>query len=108
VFAYVARREWWRAGVTMALTGLLILPALAMGIAGAGIRSDAAPSLLGVSPVLYVVAVSATLAATFIVPRRFAFLAAATAAVLALPRLFVYDVTLISVGAAEPGSARDG
>lgn len=107
VVAYVARREWWRAGITMALTGLLIVPALAMGIAGAGIRSDAAPSLLGVSPVLYVVAVGATLAATFVVPRRFAVLAAATAAVLALPRLFVYDVTLVSAGAADRGSGED-
>ena len=107
VFAYVARREWWRAGVTMALTGLLILPALAMGIADAAIRSDAAPSLLGVSPVLYVVVVCAAVGATFLVPRRFVFLTAATAAVLALPRLFVYDVTLVSVGAAEPGSAKD-
>jgi len=38
---------------------------------------------------------------TFAVPKRYALLSAATAAVLALPRLFVYDVTIVAVGAAE-------
>jgi hypothetical protein len=33
-------------------------------------------------------------------------LAAATAAVLALPRLFVYDVTLVAVGSADDRSGR--
>jgi hypothetical protein len=107
VAAYLARREWRRAAVALVITGLLYLPALPMGISRAGVRSEAAPSLLGVSPVLYVVVVIAALAVTALVPRRYAVLAAATAAVLALPRLFVYDVTLVAAGAAERSAARD-
>jgi hypothetical protein len=108
VVAYLARGEWLRAGAAAALAALLLAPAIPMGIIGSGIRSDAAPSLLGISPVLYVVAVCVALGATFLVPRRHAVLAATTAAVLALPRLFVYDVTLVAVGAAEPSRPRDG
>lgn len=107
VAVYLARGEWLRAGAAAAFAALLLAPAIPMGVTGAGIRSDAAPSLLGVSPVLYVVAVCAAIAATFLVPRRHAALAAATAAVLALPRLFVYDVTLVAAGAAEPGRRED-
>jgi hypothetical protein len=106
VAAYVARREWWKAGASLLLAALLLLPGLFMGITGAGVQSGAAPSLLGVSPVLYVVAVAAALLVTFLVPRRFALLGAVTAAVLALPRLFVYDVTLLAVGAAEADGQR--
>ncbi len=100
VAAYVARREWWKAGLSVVLAAVLLAPGLFMGITGAGVQSGAAPSLLGVSPVLYAAAVGAALLATLLLPRRFALLGAATAAVLALPRLFVYDVTLLSVGTA--------
>jgi hypothetical protein len=98
--AYGARGEWWRAVLSAGLAALLLAPALPMGIAEAGWRSEAAPSLLGVSPVLYAVVVLAAMAAAFVVSRRHAVLAASAAAVLALPRLFVYDVTLVAVGAA--------
>ncbi|MBA2634687.1 MAG: DUF2029 domain-containing protein [Chloroflexi bacterium] len=106
VAVYAARREWWRALLSLALTAVLVAPAIPMGIAGAGVRSDAAPSLLGVSPVLYAAVVCAALAAVFLVPRRHATLAAATAVVLALPRLFVYDVTFVAVGAADDRRTR--
>ena len=107
VAAYLARREWRRSAVALVITGILYLPALPMGISGAGVRSEAAPSLLGISPVIYATVVVAALAVTAIVPRRYAVLVAATAAVLALPRLFVYDVTLVAVGAAERSPVRD-
>lgn len=99
--AYAARGEWRRAFLSAGLAALLFLPALPMGITGAGVQSNAAPSLLGVSPVLYVLAIVGSLVAVCLVPRRHRVLAAATAAVLALPRLFVYDVTLVAVGAVE-------
>jgi hypothetical protein len=99
--AYLARGEWLRAGVAVAVSVVLYAPAFLMGLAAAGVRSEAAPSLLGISPLLFAIVVGAALVATFLVPRRFAVLAAAAAAVLALPRLFVYDVTLVAVGAAE-------
>ncbi len=107
--AYAARREWMRAAVAAVLAVLLYAPALLMGLMDAEIRSQAAPSILGISPVLYVVVVLGALVATFLVPRRFALLAAATASVLALPRLFVYDATTIAVGAAkEPDAEAQG
>ncbi len=100
VAAYVVRGEWRRAGLSLALAAILMAPAVPMGIAGAGVRSEAAPSLLGVSPVLYAVVVAAALIGTLLVPRRHALLAATVATILALPRLFVYDVSLVAVGAA--------
>lgn len=106
VAAYAARGEWARALVSVLLAAVLYAPALLTGITDAGIRSDAAPSLIGVSPVLFAASVAVAVAATFRVPGRFAVLAAATAAVLALPRLFVYDVTLVAVGSADDRSGR--
>lgn len=101
VAAYVARREWGRAALSLGLAAVLMVPSLVMGIAEAGVRSEAAPSLLGISPVVYGAAVVAALAATFLVARRHAVTAAAVATVLALPRLFVYDVSLVAVGVAS-------
>ncbi len=109
VAAYVARREWWKAAVSLVIAGLLLLPGYLMGITRAGVQSGAAPSLLGVSPVVYGVVVAAALASVLLVPRRFALLSTATAAVLALPRLFVYDVTLLAVAAApDPEAPGEG
>lgn len=99
--AYVARREWTRAALSLGLAAALLVPSFLMGILDAGVRSEASPGLIGISPILYVVVALAALMAVFLVPRRYALLAAASAAVLALPRLFVYDVTLIAVGAAK-------
>jgi hypothetical protein len=100
--AYVARREWWKAGVSAVLAGVLVAPGLLMGITGASVQSNAAPSLLGISPGLYAAAIVAGLLVTILIPRRYSVVAAATTAVLALPRLFVYDTTLVVVGSAEP------
>ena len=105
--AYVARGEWIRAVLSVALAGALLVPSFLMGITDAGVRSEAAPSLLGISPVLFGASILAALVATFLVPKRFAVLSASVASVLALPRLFVYDVTLLAVGAAEEPAARD-
>ena len=75
VAAYVARREWWKAAASLVLAALLLVPGLFMGITRAGVQSGAAPSLLGVSPVLYGIAVARRGLVTFLVPRRFALLA---------------------------------
>lgn len=101
VAAYLARREWRKAAVSLFVAGLLLFPGYPMGIATAGVQSGAAPALLGVSPVLYAVVVVVAIGTVAVVPRRYAALTAAAAAVLALPRLFVYDVTLVGIGAAE-------
>jgi hypothetical protein len=55
-------------------------------------------------PVVWAVVVGAAIGTTLRSPRRrFGWLAAAVSVVLALPRLFVYDVTYLMVGA--PASA---
>ncbi|HJR50718.1 MAG TPA: glycosyltransferase 87 family protein [Gemmatimonadales bacterium] len=100
VAAYVARREWWKALASLVAAGVLLVPGYLMGITNAGVQSGAAPSLLGVSPVVYGTVVAMMIGVTFLVQRRYALLAATAAAVLALPRLFVYDVTLIASAAA--------
>lgn len=107
VAAYVVRREWTKAGVALAVAAALLVPSYLMGITRAGVQSEAAPSLLGVSPILYGAVISAAVAVSLWVPRRHAVLAAATAAVLALPRLFVYDVTLVASGVAKPRAKAD-
>lgn len=99
--AYLARREWWKAAASFGLAAVLLAPGYLMGITRAGVESGAAPSLLGVSPVLYGLAVFVALLGVFVARRRHAVLAASVAAVLALPRLFVYDVTLLAVGASN-------
>ncbi len=106
VVAFLARREWWKAGASTLLAGFLLLPGYLMGITRAGVQSEAAPSLIGLSPLLYGAVIAGLAAAALIVPRRHAPLAAATAAVVALPRLFVYDVTMLVIGTArEPSVA---
>jgi len=102
VLVYVARREWWRAGASLLLAAVLLVPSYLMGITRAGVQSEAAPSLIGLSPVLYGAVIVIASAVVLVVPPRHAALAAATAAVLALPRLFVYDATLVASGLAKP------
>jgi hypothetical protein len=101
VLVYLRRREWARAVLAIALTALLVAPSFLLGfdpIKAASSGSEA-PSLFGISPALYSASVVVVLGVGLIVDQRFARLAAATGAVLALPRLFIYDVTLVAVGA---------
>lgn len=107
--AYLARREWWKAALSIGLAAILLAPGYSMGLlAVRPMNWGDLPALLGASPQLYGVVVSTAVLAVFVVGRRYAPTAAAMAAVLALPRLFVYDVTLLAVGAArEPSRAQD-
>src|SRR5436309_8217232 len=98
---YVARREWFRAISAGLLAAALIGPGFVLGLANAGVRSQAAASLLGSSLPAYLILVLAFALLALAGPRRYSTLASATAAVLALPRLFAYDVTLIATGASE-------
>ena len=97
---YLARREWARAVWTVLLAAGLLAPGVVLGITNAGVRSGAAESLFGVSLPLYVLVVGTACVVAVAVQRRYSLVAAATAAVLALPRLFVYDVTTLVVAAA--------
>ena len=99
VFAavYVARREWGRFWLTVALTFVLVAPMLLYD--PRSLLTDVAgrePGLLAVSPLLWLgVAAVSVLATAGMALRRspFTTLAAAAAAVLASPKLFGYDLT---------------
>ena len=98
VLVYVRGREWWSALLTVALTAVLVVPGLFVGLLGSQGTLDWGTSILGLSPLLYVVSVGLAAASVFVLPAPIRPLAAATSAVLALPRLFLYDSTLLCVG----------
>lgn len=113
VLVYVARRDWRAAGLSLAITILLVAPMPLMGWS----PIDPGPSLSlyhQVSPVAWAVAAAAvTLVAILIAIRqsRYAQVAAGLAAILALPRLLLYDVTFLAPSAvrlehadADPGA----
>jgi hypothetical protein len=101
---YVGRREWVRAALAIGLTAVLWAPALAYDLRGYATDPGQAGSLFSV-PWLWALVLGAGLVATVWLARgRFGWLAAATTVAVALPRLFVYDVTYLLVGL--PG--RDG
>jgi len=102
---YVGRREWLRAALAIGVTALLWAPALLYDLSGYATEPGLAASLISV-PVLWAVVVGAAIGAPLrLAPGRFAWLAAAVSVVVALPRLFVYDVTYLMVGAPRPRSA---
>jgi len=100
---YVGRRQWVRAALAVGVTALLWAPALLYDLSGYATEPGLAASLISV-PVVWAVVVGAAIGLTLrLAPGRFGWLAAAVSVVLALPRLFVYDVTYLMVGA--PASA---
>jgi hypothetical protein len=95
VLAYVARRQWWRAAITLVLTALLVAPVLLYDLSGYTSDPGDAGILIGV-PVLFVAAIAAAASVTWALGRTpYVWLGAATTAVMALPRFFVYDITLL-------------
>ena len=100
---YLGRREWNRAAVAVGVGAVLWAPALLYDLRGYATDAGEAASLFAL-PALWVVVVASALAITLrLAPTRFAWLAAATTVVLSLPRLFVYDVTYLMVGAVPEG-----
>lgn len=100
---YLARREWAKVAWSVGLTAVLLLPAFVMGMPLDRVQDwdDAAPSILAWGLPVYLAAVGACCVVAVALP-RYSALAAAGGAVLALPRLFVYDVTVLAAGAADP------
>jgi predicted membrane protein len=95
---YLGRRQWGRAAVALAVTGLLWAPALLYDLSGYATEAGQAASLISI-PLLWAVVIGAAVGVTLrLSPGRFGWLAAATTVVLALPRLFVYDVTYLMAG----------
>ncbi|MEP7040309.1 MAG: glycosyltransferase 87 family protein, partial [Chloroflexota bacterium] len=99
VAVYLGRREWRRAAVALAVAAALWAPALLYDLRGYTTDAGQAASLVAV-PVAWVVVIGVGVVQALRLARtRFAWLAAATTVVVSLPRLFVYDVTYLMVGA---------
>jgi len=95
---YAGRRQWWRLAASIVLTVVLWAPALLYDLRGYATEPGLAASLISV-PILYALAVGGSLLASLRLARtRYGWLAAATTVTVALPRLFVYDVTYVMLG----------
>lgn len=96
---YAGRRQFGRVAAVLVLTALLWAPALLYDLRGYVTSAGQAASLVQV-PILYVVAVgSLVLLTLYLAAGRFGWLAGSVATVVALPRLFVYDVSFLMLGA---------
>jgi hypothetical protein len=106
---YVRRGQWARAAIAAGIAAILVVPGLPMGLlqGSSALAAGWGDSILATSWVAYLAVVGASALAVFLVPDRFGPLAAATASVLALPRLFVYDATMLVAGL-EPDARRPG
>jgi uncharacterized protein (DUF983 family) len=104
---YAGRREWWRAAACLAVAALLWLPAAAWyDLTHYPVSAGDAAGLITI-PIFYFVVTGLAMGVTFaLAPTRWGWLAGATTVVLALPRLLVYDVTYLMVGA-KPRPARE-
>jgi hypothetical protein len=102
---YVAKREWSRAILTVAIAALMVLPMPFLGWQLGTVDAGASLSLYYlVSPLAWaVVAVVAVLTATAVAIRvpRFVAVSAAVAAILSLPRLLLYDLTYLLAGSID-------
>jgi hypothetical protein len=95
---YAGRGQWLRFAASVLLTALLWAPALLYDLSEYAVEAGQAASLYAV-PIMYFAVAGVAIGATLALARtRWGWLAAATAVVLSLPRLFVYDVTYLLVG----------
>lgn len=99
VLVYLARREWWRALAAILLTAVLVAPALLFSIPAEVFSAGRAAHLP--TPLWAALAAAVAAAAVAVAWRGSGWtpLAAAVSGVAALPRLFLYEISLIEVGA---------
>jgi hypothetical protein len=107
VLVYLGRHEWRKAAVTLALTAAFVAPMLLHDLSHYTTSPGGAGMLIGWPAIYAAVAVDAAIVTMWLARTRFAWVAAATAVALALPRFFVYDVTLLLVGT-TPATSRAG
>jgi glycosyl transferase family 87 len=99
---YLGRAQWGRALASVTVTALLWAPALLYDLRGYSTEPGQAASLVSV-PILWAVIMGLAIGLTLrLAQRKTGWLAAAVSVVLALPRLFVYDVTYLMVGLPAP------
>jgi hypothetical protein len=103
---YLGRGQWLRAAVAVVVGGLLWAPALLYDLTGY-VTDPGEAGLFG-STGFYVAVGALTIVATLaLARRRYAWLASALSVVLVAPRVFIYNVTYLAVGAPHQGH-RDG
>lgn len=106
VLIFVAQRRWTQVAVGVLVAGVLWLPAVWME--WSAVTTDPGGAQVLPLPIWLAVAAGAIAlsVAAAIRRSRYAGLAAATAAALALPRLFVYEISLVMVGALDTEQRR--
>jgi hypothetical protein len=99
---YLGRGQWMRAAVAVVVGGLLWAPALLYDLTGY-VTDPGEAGLFG-STAFYVAVGALTIVATLALARtRYAWLASALSVVLVAPRVFIYNVTYLAVGAPHQG-----
>ena len=100
---YLGRGEWRKAILTGFLTVALVAPMILFDLSNYPTDAGAAAGLIA-APVLYAIAVAAAILVSLRLARtRYAWLASSAAAALAVPRLFVYDITFLMVAIPDGG-----
>jgi len=103
---YVGRGEWGRAVWTAALTVPLVAPMLLFDIPAVNTSAGQSYSLYATSPILWgAVAAGCAIISLVLARTRYAWLAAGTTVLMALPRAFVYDLTFMLPGLSERATA---
>lgn len=102
VLIFVAQRRWWQVAISLGTAAVLVLPAIFMDAASVTFDPGVARTLP--QPLWLLVAVLALGGASALAWRgsRHIALAAAAAAILTLPRLFVYEISILMVGTLDP------
>jgi hypothetical protein len=105
---YAGRGEWRRAGATLLLSAVLVLPMLLFDLRGYSTQIGGGQmSLLTVSPFLWAPVAGAAVAVTWMLARtRYAWLAGSGAVMLALPRFIIYEIGFVLVGLAGMSGRR--
>jgi hypothetical protein len=99
---YLGRRQWLRFGVTLVLTAVLVAPMLLFDLGDYPTGAGASVSVLGLlGPGMWIVASIVAAVVTLVLARsRWAWLSAAVAALVAIPRLGFYNAPMLLVGSA--------
>ena len=99
VLAYVGRRQWGRAALTIGLTALLLAPMLLYDLTNYTTNPGYNWGLFALSPALWLAALALAAGTAVAVARsQYGWLGSGVATVAAFPRLLGYDMTFLLVG----------
>ncbi len=105
---YAGRGEWRKMALSIAVAAILWAPALLFDLRNWGLPVVQSHSLLGHAPIAFaIVAIAVLVAAWWLAPTRYGWLAAAVLWLAVLPRAILYDFGGLAVGIrGEPEAAR--